>query len=43
VYANIPDIDHNKVIVSYKEMYQEIKEVLKTALADNKFILKIIF
>jgi hypothetical protein len=26
VYANIPEIDHNKVIISYKEMYQEIKE-----------------
>jgi hypothetical protein len=26
VYANIPEIDHNKVIVGYKQMYQEIKE-----------------
>jgi hypothetical protein len=26
VYANIPEIDHNKVIISYKQMYQEIKE-----------------
>jgi hypothetical protein len=26
VYANIPELDHNKVIISYKEMYQEIKE-----------------
>ncbi len=26
IYANIPDIDHNKVIIGYKQMYLEIKE-----------------
>ena len=26
IYANIPDIDHNKVIIGYKQMYQEIKD-----------------
>jgi len=26
IYANIPDIDHNKIIIGYKQMYQEIKD-----------------
>jgi hypothetical protein len=26
VYANIPEFDHNKVIVGYKQMYKEIQE-----------------
>lgn len=26
IYANIPEIDHNKVILSFKDMYKEIRE-----------------
>jgi hypothetical protein len=26
IYANIPEIDHNKVIIGYKQMYKEIQD-----------------